>query len=133
MLVNANVYNARTRAYEALTVFLDSGSQPSFITASAVYRLGLSVSNRQSITLVTLGGHTSSEASGIVDTRFKDMCGEEFYLSLFVNDVLTAPQSTAALGRKDREFLASLGINDNMLCGDAQLLTPDILIGMDHY
>ncbi|VDP21021.1 unnamed protein product [Heligmosomoides polygyrus] len=76
MLVNVNVYNARTRSYEALTIFLDSGSQPSFITASAVYRLGLSVSNRQSITLVTLGGHASSEPSGIVD---KDRSGKEVF------------------------------------------------------
>ncbi|VDO24977.1 unnamed protein product [Heligmosomoides polygyrus] len=69
-------YSYQSRTYESVSVLLDTGSQPSFITGAAVKRLGLSIEEYRDITLVTLGGHPVAERFGPI------ISGMEFNVTL---------------------------------------------------
>ncbi|RCN35856.1 hypothetical protein ANCCAN_18279, partial [Ancylostoma caninum] len=54
-------------AQSDVTVLLDSGSQLCFITTTVAKKLGLHVSNTKPLKLVTFGGNSTTESSGITD------------------------------------------------------------------
>ncbi|RCN27800.1 hypothetical protein ANCCAN_26463, partial [Ancylostoma caninum] len=99
MVVHAPTYNYKADADELLTVFLDSGSQYSFIRKSLALRLGLPLYCPQNITTLTFGGHEFTEESARVTLTLWDQHDEPVLIHLWTREVITTVPSVEDLGR----------------------------------
>ncbi|EYB84716.1 hypothetical protein Y032_0311g2141 [Ancylostoma ceylanicum] len=120
MVVHAPTYNYKADADELLTVFLDSGSQYSFIRKSLALRLGLPLYCPQNITTLTFGGHEFTEESARVTLTLWDQYDEPVLIHLWTREVITTVPSVEDLG--DPAYNPSDG-----------RVQVDVLIGIDYY
>ncbi|RCN48385.1 peptidase family A16 [Ancylostoma caninum] len=98
MVVHAPTYNYKADADELLTVFLDSGSQYSFIRKSLALRLGIPLYCPQNITTLTFGGHEFTEESARVTLTLWDQHDEPVLIHLWTREVITTVPSVEDLG-----------------------------------
>ena len=116
-----------TRRSKAL-VFLDPGSQSTFIKTDLAERLGLSISKAESITLSGINGQKSDVQSTHV--QFGLQPRENFIKVMKARTLnkIVNPQSTITITFQDERQ-----INSKLLKLEQKLVEPDILIGIDHY
>ncbi|CAJ0606291.1 unnamed protein product [Cylicocyclus nassatus] len=115
-----------------MTLLLDSGAQTSFITTSAVKRLGLHVYDHQPITLTAFGGHQTTEVSGKADLTLIDLFDKQLTVFVRTKDKLTSPTTSPGLPKEDIDFIRQFGFDLPTYHEDASV-NVDILIGIDHF
>ncbi|CAJ0603627.1 unnamed protein product [Cylicocyclus nassatus] len=120
MVVHAVTKNYKTDTDELLTVFLDSGSQFSFICTSLAKHLGLSFRNTRTFTTLTFGGHQFTEESSEVTLILWDQYNYPIYLDLWTRERITTVPRTNTQNDKD---IVDLG----------DRVEVDVLIGIDNY
>ncbi|VDO87407.1 unnamed protein product [Heligmosomoides polygyrus] len=121
MIVEAQTYNFNTKADELLTIFLDSGSQHSFIRKDTAKSLGLILRHPQEITAITFGGHQHTETSYEVKIRLQNpVTGTPVKLKLWTRSYITSVPEEEV---KTTPRKPSTGDTADV----------DILIGMDYY
>ncbi|KIH47865.1 hypothetical protein ANCDUO_22070, partial [Ancylostoma duodenale] len=116
MVVHAPTYNRRTATDELLTIFLDGGSQYSFIPLP----LNLPHHCTQNVTTLTFGGHEYTEESARVTLTLWDQYDEPVLIHLWTREVITTVPSV--------EDLEDPSINP----ADGRVQV-DVLIGIDYY
>ncbi|VDP16246.1 unnamed protein product [Heligmosomoides polygyrus] len=91
MVVEALTHNFNTKADQLLTIFLDSGSQHSFISKETAESLALQLKNPRDITAITLGGHEHTERSYQVKIVLQNPAtGTPVKLKLWTSTYITA-------------------------------------------
>ncbi|CAJ0590619.1 unnamed protein product [Cylicocyclus nassatus] len=120
MVVHTVTKNYKTDTDELLTVFLDSGSQFSFICTSLAKHLGLSFRNTRTFTTLTFGGHQFTEESSEVTLILWDQYNYPIYLDLWTRERITTVPRTNTQNDKD---IVDLG----------DRVEVDVLIGIDNY
>ncbi|KHJ97653.1 zinc knuckle [Oesophagostomum dentatum] len=126
MIVNARTYNYCTEAEQLLVVFLDSGSQHSYIRKSTASSLGLKLKNPREITTLTFGGHKYSEVSHQVDITLYDQKNKPVKLTLWTRDfITTVPPNSNSCKRGNLTHLD--------ICDYKSKVDVDVLIGIDYY
>ncbi|KAL6742844.1 hypothetical protein Aduo_015948 [Ancylostoma duodenale] len=131
MLISARIFNRFTSLLEDIDILLDSGSQTSFISNSAVKRLGLPTYSPKHLTIVTLGGHSTSEMSTSADVQLVDLNGKTLNFTMNTKERLTAPHNTAPVTKEDVLAILSLGIEVHPVRSTG--VTPEILLGIDYF
>ncbi|EYC15276.1 hypothetical protein Y032_0037g3428 [Ancylostoma ceylanicum] len=131
MLISARIFNRYTNLLEDIDILLDSGSQTSFISNSAVKRLGLPTHSPKHLTIVTLGGHSTSEMSTSADVQLVDLNGKTLNFTMNTKERLTAPHNTAPVTKEDALAILSLGIEVNPV--RSTVVIPEILLGIDYF
>ncbi|VDP10402.1 unnamed protein product, partial [Heligmosomoides polygyrus] len=122
MIVEAQTYNFNTKADELLTIFLDSGSQHSFIRKETAKSLGLKLRHPQDITAITFGGHQHTETSYEVRITLQNpVTGTPVKLKLWTRSYITSVPEE----EKVNTTLHKPSTGDTA--------DVDILIGMDYY
>ncbi|CAJ0593915.1 unnamed protein product [Cylicocyclus nassatus] len=112
--------NFKTQTSELLTVFLDSGSQYSFICTALAKHLGLTFRNTRTVTTLTFGGHELTEESSEVTLTLWDQYEHPIQLVLWTREKITTVPRT-----NDRI--------DNTNVDPADRVDVDVLIGIDNY
>ncbi|CAJ0609138.1 unnamed protein product [Cylicocyclus nassatus] len=120
MVVHAVTENYRTRTDELLTVFLDSGSQHSFICTSLAKHLGLPFRNTKEVTTLTFGGHQFTEESSEVTLVLWDQYNYPIELELWTRETITTVPRTNTR-------------NDSDIVDYEDRVEVDVLIGIDNY
>ncbi|CAJ0601285.1 unnamed protein product [Cylicocyclus nassatus] len=120
MVVHAITRNLKTSTDELLTVFLDSGSQYSFICTSLAYHLGLTFKNTRTVTTLTFGGHQFTEDSSEVTLTLWDQLDRPIQLQLWTRDTITTVPKTNNLDDTNNTYM-----DDRV--------EVDVLIGIDNY
>ncbi|CAJ0601072.1 unnamed protein product [Cylicocyclus nassatus] len=120
MVVHAVTKNYRTRTEELLTVFLDSGSQYSFICTSLAKHLGLPFRNTKEVTTLTFGGHQFTEESSEVTLVLWDQYNYPIELELWTRETITTVPRTNTR-------------NDSDIVDYEDRVEVDVLIGIDNY
>ncbi|CAJ0593445.1 unnamed protein product [Cylicocyclus nassatus] len=120
MVVHAITRNLKTSMDELLTVFLDSGSQYSFICTSLAYHLGLTFKNTRTVTTLTFGGHQFTEDSSEVTLTLWDQLDRPIQLQLWTRDTITTVPKTNNLDETNNTYM-----DDRV--------EVDVLIGIDNY
>ncbi|KAK6037169.1 hypothetical protein COOONC_25326 [Cooperia oncophora] len=77
MLVKGKTLNYNSARVEEVTLFLDSGSQKSFIVLSAAQRLGFKILSSRPRTFIAFGGQSVTEVSGVVQVTLLDQYDDE--------------------------------------------------------
>ncbi|VDO47583.1 unnamed protein product, partial [Heligmosomoides polygyrus] len=122
MIVEAQTYNFNTKADELLTIFLDSGSQHSFIRKETAKSLGLKLRHPQDVTAITFGGHQHTETSYEVRITLQNpVTGTPVKLKLWTRSYITSVPEE----EKVNTTLHKSSTGDTA--------DVDILIGMDYY
>ncbi|CAJ0597163.1 unnamed protein product [Cylicocyclus nassatus] len=120
MVVHAITRNLKTSMDELLTIFLDSGSQYSFICTSLAYHLGLTFKNTRTVTTLTFGGHQFTEDSSEVTLTLWDQLDRPIQLQLWTRDTITTVPKTNNMD----------DTNNTYVDGRVEV---DVLIGIDNY
>ncbi|CAJ0591480.1 unnamed protein product [Cylicocyclus nassatus] len=120
MVVHAITRNLKTSTDELLTVFLDSGSQYSFICTSLAYHLGLTFKNTRTVTTLTFGGHQFTEDSSEVTLTLWDQLDRPIQLQLWTRHTITTVPKTNNLDETNNTYM-----DDRV--------EVDVLIGIDNY
>ncbi|CAJ0597713.1 unnamed protein product [Cylicocyclus nassatus] len=120
MVVHAITRNLKTSTDELLTVFLDSGSQYSFICTSLAYHLGLTFKNTRTVTTLTFGGHQFTEDSSEVTLTLWDQLDRPIQLQLWTRDTITTVSKTNNLDEMNNTYM-----DDRV--------EVDVLTGIDNY
>ncbi|CAJ0605947.1 unnamed protein product [Cylicocyclus nassatus] len=120
MVVHAVTKNYRTRTEELLTVFLDSGSQYSFICTSLAKHLGLPFRNTKEVTTLTFGGHQFTEESSDVTLVLWDQYNYPIELELWTRETITTVPRINTL-------------NDSDIVDYEDRVEVEVLIGIDNY
>ena len=129
MSVEVTVCNPEdlTKQAKAL-VFLDPGSQATFIKTSLANQLGLSTYDTESITLSGINGQKSDVKLNHVKFGLQP---KENYIKVVkarTLDKIVNPQVTVAVTLEDVDKL-----NNKMLNLEQKVVEPDILIGIEYY
>ncbi|KHJ86635.1 hypothetical protein OESDEN_13606 [Oesophagostomum dentatum] len=132
MILNARIRNERTKDYDPITLFLDCGSQTSFITKLAAERLGLPIYNHESFTVITFGGQKNTEQSGSAKATLKDLLNKPLNIILHTKSTLTTLHRIPPLTKEDRSFVCSRGIDPSTIVSN-KTTQADILIGIDYF
>ncbi|CAJ0606483.1 unnamed protein product [Cylicocyclus nassatus] len=119
MVVHAVTRNYKTNKSELLTVFLDSGSQYSFICTALAKHLGLSFRNTRTITTLTFGGHQYTESSEVTLTLW-DQYDYPIQLELWTREKITTVPRTN-------------NCYDSTIVDPADRVEVDVLLGIDNY
>ncbi|CAJ0588484.1 unnamed protein product [Cylicocyclus nassatus] len=120
MVVRAVTKNFKTQTSELVTVFLDSGSQYSFICTTLAKHLGLTFRNTRTVTTLTFGGHELTEESSEITLTPWDQYEHPIQLVLWTREKITT-----VLRTNDRI--------DNTIVDPAGRVDVDVLIGIDNY
>ncbi|CAJ0601116.1 unnamed protein product [Cylicocyclus nassatus] len=120
MVVHAVTRNHKTNKSELLTVFLDSGSQYSFICTALAKHLGLLFRNTRTITTLTFGGHQYTEESSEVTLTLWDQYDYPIQLELWTREKITTVPRTN-------------NCYDSTIVDPADRVEVDVLLGIDNY
>ncbi|KAK6029541.1 hypothetical protein OSTOST_04350 [Ostertagia ostertagi] len=110
MTVEASLVNPVTRIRESVTLFLDTGSQTSFITRATVQKFHLAVQEQRMLTTVTFKAIRNTERSEKVFVPLTDVNKNSLMLTLNTTDNITTPTTPIQLSQKDIDTLRSLNI-----------------------
>ncbi|VDL85382.1 unnamed protein product [Nippostrongylus brasiliensis] len=131
MYVKTKAADSDLQRFEDVVLLLDSGAQRSFISNTTTKSLHLQTVNPVPRTFVTFGGNSVTELSGTVHVHLIDADGQFVALKLLNKDVITLAQIPPRLTKQDIDFIHAQGLQLPTIQED--LVTPNILIGMDHY
>ncbi|VDL82387.1 unnamed protein product [Nippostrongylus brasiliensis] len=131
MFVKTKAADSDLQRFEDVVLLLDSGAQRSFISNATTKSLHLQAVNAVPRTFVTFGGNSVTELSGTVHVHLIDANGQFVALKLLNKDVITLAQAPPRLTKQDIDFIHAQGLQLPTIQED--LVTPNILIGMDHY
>ncbi|VDP16081.1 unnamed protein product [Heligmosomoides polygyrus] len=124
MIVEALTHNFNSKADQLLTVFLDSGSQHSFICKDTAQSLGLQFKHPKTITAITFGGYQHTEKSYQVKiTLHNPVTSTPVRLKLWTRTHITSvPDSMSVKTTPQHQKRPRTGS-----------VNVDVLIGMDYY
>uniref|UniRef100_A0A183GSM3 Integrase catalytic domain-containing protein n=1 Tax=Heligmosomoides polygyrus TaxID=6339 RepID=A0A183GSM3_HELPZ len=124
MIVEALTHNFNSKADQLLTVFLDSGSQHSFIYKDTARFLGLQFKHPKTITATTFGGHQHTEKSYQVKITLQNpVTGTPVRLKLWTRTHITSvPDSMSVKTTAQHQKHPRTGS-----------INVDVLVGMDYY
>ncbi|KAK5977842.1 hypothetical protein GCK32_003055 [Trichostrongylus colubriformis] len=136
-LMTASVYirDPLTGKVESLVALLDSASDSSFITTSAVRRLHLPSHSERIITITGFGGHMEKRKTTQVQVRLFNFVGDSIAVSLLTQDHIIDPLHFCELTTADLQFINERlpQTNNQWLSLTDSPVTPEILLGIDYF